>query len=809
MPERQAAERRQTPREPGEQPPRRPRSRVFFHGLRGGVLLALAVATWLLFPSASEPGAPVLERGVVAPADVIARVGFQIPKTEDELRQERDEAARGVPPVLDYVPQAADSVVAGIDGFFARLDAAERAAAPARRGQAVQQVLSQSGIPTTLGVIDVLGDSAQAAALHAATVRAVRRELPRGVAASSPGREGISTVRVRGIAGAGLVPADSLRTADQFYRAARGYLPPTAGADAAEVQRLLLVRWFHPSLAVNERETDASRARARGAVDPVKYRVLPGEKIVGAREQVGAREEERLRAYQAALGHGAEGRPGRAWARALGSILHDLLLLGIVGLLLRLSRAHLYGDDRSVVFLGFLTLFTVAMAALIARMGLPTELIPVPFVALVVAVLWGGRLALAIALVLALVLGGQPPLAGVTVPFTAAVGGAAAAFGVRVARRRLQTWMVVGIIAASYAAAAVTVGLLRGWTPRDVGWSVAWGAINALGSSLLAVGFLPVAEWITRVTTNQTLQELADPKHPLLQRLSMEAPGTYAHTISVANLAEAVCNAIGANALLARVGVYYHDIGKVVKPHYFIENQPKGRNPHDKLKPSMSAAIVRSHVAEGLKLAEQHRLPDAVKAFIAQHHGTQSISFFLQQARDRDPGARLDSRDFSYAGPRPQTREVAVVMLADSVESAARVLADPTPERVRELVDRIVNAKVASGQLDQSPLTLRELARAREVLARGVSSMYHQRVDYPPVNGAASGGDAPAEKPAAPVTPDASVTTASGDAAPAQLRVGGLVDGSARTADAPGGTAEGAANGDGSPAQAPAATGGR
>jgi putative nucleotidyltransferase with HDIG domain len=288
--------------------------------------------------------------------------------------------------------------------------------------------------------------------------------------------------------------------------------------------------------------------------------------------------------------------------------------------------------------------------------------------------------------------------------------------------------------------------------------------VNATGSSLLAVGLLPVAEWFTRVTTNQTLQELADPKHPLLQRLSLEAPGTYAHTISVANLAEAVCTAIGANALLARVGVYYHDIGKVVKPQYFIENQPRGRNPHDRLKPAMSAAIVRSHVADGLKLAEEYRLPEAVKAFIAQHHGTQPISFFLQQAREGDPTTRLDAREFAYAGPRPQTREVAVVMLADAVESATRVLPDPTPERIRELVDRIVSAKLAAGQLDQSPLTLREVSRAREVLARALASMYHHRLDYPAPSEPAP--TAPAEGPPsapAPAAADASVSSAVGE----------------------------------------------
>ncbi|HEU4453500.1 MAG TPA: HDIG domain-containing protein, partial [Longimicrobium sp.] len=619
---------------------------------------------------------------------------------------------------------------------------------------AVRGVLSRSGVPTTLGAIEVLTDSARRTALATATEAAVRGLFPRGIAATTPGRGGVSAVRVRGVVGGErLVTPDSIATADGFYREAALRLPAGAGPDAAELQRLLLVRYFQPSIAPNQRETEAARARARSAVDRVKARVLAGEKIVGAREQVGEREEERLRAYQAALAarQDAAGE-GRAPLRALGSILYNLLLLGIVGFLLRFSREHLYESDRTIVFLGLITVAVAALAALIGRLELPPELIPVPFATMVIAVLWGGRLALAMALILALILGGQAPFLGVAVPFTAAVGGAAAAFGVRVAQRRLQTWMVVGIIATAYAATALSVGLLRAWTAEEIGWAALWGAVNATGSSLLAVGFLPVAEWFTRVTTNQTLQELSDPKQPLLKRLSLEAPGTYAHTISVANLAEAVCNAIGANALLARVGVYYHDVGKVVKPQYFIENQPKGRNPHDKLKPAMSAAIVRSHVAEGIKLAEQHRLPDAVKAFITEHHGTQPISFFLEQARKADPEARLNPADFSYGGPRPQTRETAVAMMADSVESAARVLQDPTPARIRELVDRIVNAKIAAGQLDQCPLTMREINTAKDVLARSLSSMYHHRVDYPapppPASGEADGAKADVPEPA-------------------------------------------------------------
>ncbi|HEX2189817.1 MAG TPA: hypothetical protein VHG51_13000, partial [Longimicrobiaceae bacterium] len=432
-PERRAAPRDGVP----DAPSGRWTQALLHHGTRLAVLLATAVAIYLLFPAGGAPGPAVLERGVVAPEDIIAQIPFQIPKTEEELRREQEEAARGVPPVYDLHPGAADTVAAGLRGFFAAVDGAVRGAAPGEEGAAVRGVLSRSGVPTTLGAIEVLTDSARRTALQVATEAAVRELFPRGIAATTPGRGGVSAVRVRGVTGGErLVPPDSIATADGFYREAALRLPPGAGPDASELQRLLLVRYFQPSIAPNQRETEAARARARSAVDRVKARVLAGEKIVGAREQVGDREEERLRAYQAALAarQEAAGEGGHAPLRALGSILYNLLLLGIVGFLLRFSREHLYESDRTIVFLGLITVAVAALAALIGRLELPPELIPVPFATMVIAVLWGGRLALAMALILALILGGQAPFLGVAVPFTAAVGGAAAAFGVRVAQ---------------------------------------------------------------------------------------------------------------------------------------------------------------------------------------------------------------------------------------------------------------------------------------------------------------------------------------------------------------------------------------
>jgi putative nucleotidyltransferase with HDIG domain len=211
----------------------------------------------------------------------------------------------------------------------------------------------------------------------------------------------------------------------------------------------------------------------------------------------------------------------------------------------------------------------------------------------------------------------------------------------------------------------------------------------------------------------------------------MEAPGTYAHTINVANLAESAASAIGANGLLCRVGLYYHDVGKMLKPHYFVENQPDGRNPHDRLKPETSAQIVKEHVVAGHKMAVEANVPEVVTDFIVEHHGTQRIGFFYEKAKEEYGEENVDVADFTYPGPRPRSRETAIAMLADSVESATRALQDPTPERIRGLIDSIVESKIAHHQLDDAPLTLQELSRIKEQFAKVLSGVYHHRIDYP------------------------------------------------------------------------------
>lgn len=713
-----------------------PESRWFalavHHGGRALLLLLNAIAIYLLFPAPRLPDAAVFERGVVAPQDVIAEVAFDIPKAADELLREQMEAASGVPPVYTHNAAAADSILRGVAGLFSVLDSIAGQSDPQLRRAGIQSFLESNRITTTPAAIELVLDQSRRNQLRRSIETGVRELYARGIAPSSLGPD-VSTVRVEMSNGIErLLPRDSLLTPDRFYSLAAERIG-NQGADAGELQRLILIRFFQPSLIYDEDRTEASRERARSAVDPIRAQVLQGEKIVGAHEQIGESEEERLRAYRAELSRlGMQtGGDEYTFGRSAGAVMFNALVLSLIAGLIFFFRRPLYHDWRALLLLSGLILTVATVASLIARFDLPAELIPVTFAALIVASLWDGRFGLSIALVLSILIGGQTPFLGVTAIFTSALAGAAAAFSVNIAQRRTKTWHFIAIVSLAYIAAAVTMGLLRARGLAEVGWSIGWGITNAVVASLLAIGFLPLFEAFTRITTDQTLLELSDLNRKLLKRLSLEAPGTYAHTIAVANLTEAAAGAIGANGLLARVGTYYHDIGKLVKPQYYIENQPRGRNPHDKLKPTMSAAIIRSHVLEGLKLADQDKVPETIKRFIPEHHGTQQIAFFYNRARELDPDGQLNPADFTYPGPKPQSKETAILMLADTVESAARVLQDPAPGRIREMVDRLVAAKIAEGQLDQSPLTLHEIDMIKESLANVLTGMYHHRVDYP------------------------------------------------------------------------------
>src|SRR5438094_612465 len=253
-------------------------------------------------------------------------------------------------------------------------------------------------------------------------------------------------------------------------------------------------------------------------------------------------------------------------------------------------------------------------------------------------------------------------------------------------------------------------------------------ATSGLGSGLLAFAAMAILGHVFRITTVFELRELADPQHPLLRQLLLRTPGTYHHSLLVANLAERAAEVIGADSLVARVGAYYHDIGKMRNPSAFIENQT-GTNPHDELDPMVSAGIVAAHIKDGLALAERYHLPPVIREVIPGHHGTSLVRYFYQLAQQR--GQIVDEQQFRYPGPRARSKEAGIVMLADGTEAAVRSLTEKTPETIRGMVQRIVDERVADGQLDECELTLRDVQRIKDAFCELLLGVYHERIPYP------------------------------------------------------------------------------
>jgi putative nucleotidyltransferase with HDIG domain len=691
------------------------------------MLVAVATFITVLFPPPREQsvGAYAYEAGMVATEDVIARVPFSVPKPPEELERERAQAMESVPPTFAFVVGAADTMNRRIDAFFDRLEAAED------QGE-VQGAVRDLALVVSPSQVAALSDPETRGLLRATAKEAVSRILGRGVydAFQSPLTTTTVTVEESDSTETSR-PAEDLVSRNEFLDEAIRRLPRDTPPDVSDLLRIILVRNMEYSLVPDQETTTADRQAMAQSISQVKGNVLQGEAIVRAADQIREEDLERLRAYQnELLAQGLlEPAPLELWP-LFGSWLVNLMMLALFGLVLFFFRPEVYANLRWLLLIALLVAVYFAAAAAVFRNGLAPEWLPIAFVALPVGALWDGRMALVLVFVVGVVTGALPEFGDYGTVLVVLAGGGAAALSVKAVRRRSQTWVSIAMIAVAMSLVLWGHGLAVGRDITDVAQASLVSVGSVTLSALLAMGFLWVFELFTGITTDQTLLEWADPARPLLRRLSLEAPGTYAHTLNVANLSEAGANAVGANGLLCRVGVYYHDVGKMLKPHYFVENQPDGRNPHDKLKPHTSAAIVREHVTEGERLARDAKVPEIIIRFIREHHGTQKIGFFYEKAKEEAEG-ELDERLFYYPGPKPQSKETAIVLMADACESATRAMQDPTPERVRDLIHSIFRSKLDAGQLDDAPLTMRELTEIEGNFAKILSGVIHRRIEYP------------------------------------------------------------------------------
>jgi putative nucleotidyltransferase with HDIG domain len=484
-----------------------------------------------------------------------------------------------------------------------------------------------------------------------------------------------------------------------------------------------LVHLINDAVQVNQipsfEKTQKAKQEAMAAVPPVMTIIPKGAAVVREGELV---TEDQIRILQE-LGLY---KPKLGFLRILGVCLMVGLCLSVLfGYLFR-YRQDLTKTSRYLTVLGVAMVLVAATCRLL--MEYSVFLTPVAIASILVTTLMDRRMGLLVTGVMALLIGVMADSLSVCgVSFLTGAVGVLALSRVDSRNQMIRATLLVGF---SNILAVTAFELARGIDASQLAEAAGWGLFNGLISGWIAVGSLPMFENFFGITTHFRLLDLSNMNEPLLRKLTLEAPGTYQHSMMVANLSEQAARAIGADALLCRVGAYYHDIGKIKRPRFFIENQMGLENPHDKLAPSLSTRIIHSHVKDGIEMAKEDGLPDVLIDFITQHHGTSLVGYFYHQAcaRSSEP---VFEEDFRYPGPRPQSKETAILMICDGLEAAARTLSHPTPEKLSELVEKMVKHNLDDGQLDDSGLSLKDIKIIKMTLSKALHNIYHSRIEYP------------------------------------------------------------------------------
>ena len=514
-----------------------------------------------------------------------------------------------------------------------------------------------------------------------------------------------------------------------------------------QIENWLLTR-IQPTLMYDRASTQEAQRLARDTVEVALEKWFKGQVLVGPgemieNEQLALLQDEYTAAQKAQLEDGSNFWFHRQFLRLATVVLMLIILACINGAYLIRSEPQLVRSfARLSVYLGSL-ITAVGLARWAAsHPDLRAEIVPIVVTAMIFAVAYNQMMSVLMAFTISLVV--TLSTVGQLSHFVVLMSVSATAVILLTEVPSRSSLIKVGFV-TGIAWVVVTGGLavLRSpslnviWSDWQVFNEVLMGAAWCLGAGGLVACCLPFIEKAFGVVTDISLLEMSDVSHPLLQELVRRAPGTYNHSITVASMAESAAEAIGANGLLVRVGAYFHDIGKMLKPEYFIENMTEGqKSRHDDLAPAMSTLIIIGHVKDGIDLALEHHLPPPLIDFIEQHHGTTLVQYFYHEAKkqaegDEDHRTDAEESSFRYPGPKPQTREAGVMMLADAVESASRTLSDPTPKRIETLVHKITMDKLLDGQFEESPLTLREIHTIEESLVQSLTAIHHGRIKYP------------------------------------------------------------------------------
>jgi len=702
--------------------------------IRVGFFIVVLLALIEVFTFGTKPYVTELNEGDVAVKDIFAPFDFTYYGNVDAVATQRlkTKATENITLVYDFNEEARKAPHDYAKDFFARLEYLEKEKIEdAEEATALNKEFPHFGEASLIAIKkedrekikslinEAINDMGSEAIITTSEEESIKK-----------GKKTKITVRDLKEKKERLVEIDELIVAERID----GYLNKIADKNFKEDNNLraavitLLKSAVSPNAKKNTEEFSKRRKDAEDGVQDVlrEIDVKKNEIILQKGERVGKFHTLQL---EEILSRQTNERSNVGLPLSMSIII--LVLLSVTVVSLKRYGLKVYNNNTYLLLVAIISILFLVGVRFITISFLSSYFIPIAGVSMLIAILVAENVAFLITLMLSI---GCGIIVGnkLDMMIICLVGGVVGIYAVRGLRKRFQLLNAGLLVGGANFIMISSFGVLANLTPSVFLTEAGKGLASGVISSFIVMGLLPLFEYVFKITTDITLLELSDLNHPLLKELTLKAPGTYHHSLLVGNLAEAACDAIGANPLLSRVGAYYHDIGKVVKPEYFSENAVKTQSQHDKLSPTMSALIITNHVKDGVELARKHKLNQAIVDFIQQHHGNTLIYYFYQRALEKTADEKeLKEANFRYPGPRPQTKETAIVLLADAVEASSRTLSNPTPARIEGLVRKIINNKFIDGQLDECELTLKDINKIAQNFVRILTGVFHSRVEYP------------------------------------------------------------------------------
>jgi len=706
--------------------------------LKIGMLIIVALLVGILYPGDDLLNPlDMPHSGEIASEDIFAKFDITVTKTREEIEKLRDEVRLTVPYVIEYDTSIVVNTIANLRAFALMIDSLQKkidSPTPEELEPAVEKVsarfplLSNAAIIQSLKVDDIYEVTSRFEKIFIENFYEVGLMSDESVLTD----ERVKYVLIRKGEKETIHNRNRLLSIAEANQLLLQALEKLHEIEPIKVEYFYLVgrMFLHPNLRFDAEEYDARLQKEFAAISNVQEVVKRNELIIRAGKKVTPRQE-RILDEMAEVMRSQAANQGLviSAAPAAARVLLTIGAFALLFLYLYLFRREMYNSNNRLLALLLVFVLQLIFVQMAVSLNLPNYAYPVAMVPIILTVLFDAEVGIISSFVLAMLLGVMHRF-DFTLALQTVVLGTVASLISRETRKRSHFFRILLVVIIANMFYIPLVEGMKLTPDKDFTTLLGLGALAGSLSVVFSIFFIPFFESLFGITTDLTLLELSDLNHPLLKRLAFEAPGTYHHSISVGNLCEAAAKAIGANPLLARVGAYYHDIGKIEIPEYFVENQLSVKSRHELLTPTMSALILSSHVKRGRQLGEKEDIPDDVLNFIEEHHGTMVQTYFYSKAVEQG-GDPKDIDKFRYPGPKPQIRETGICMLADAVEAASRTLDDPKPSRINNLIQRIINDRFQSGELDECPVTLRDLAKIKEAFTQMLIAAFHHRIEYP------------------------------------------------------------------------------